>query len=131
MNSKEGEPISWNEQELLSEFPAPKVLRLSLSGNDAQEIETLLAAITEAYLQQVVNKEKTDREDYLNWLKGVRAEWEGRLSKKREEFRAKARQAGAGDAPTVAFSHQVNIQRLANLNAALSRYQSELRQPET
>ncbi len=49
--------LEWLEGEIKAEFTG-KILRLTLSGDKPSEVATLVKSVTNAYLSEVVNKEK-------------------------------------------------------------------------
>jgi capsular exopolysaccharide synthesis family protein len=130
MIHQQPEPEEWLEQQLQCDFPAPEIMRLTLVGKNPFEIEVLLNAITEAYLQEVVNKEKNERTASLERITGVRKDWENKLKDKREVFAQRARQAGSADAQTLAFSHRMALDLLNTAKMDLLQFKSELRRAE-
>jgi succinoglycan biosynthesis transport protein ExoP len=123
-------PIHWIEQQLICDFPAPEILRLSLNGKEPHELDTLLTAIKDAYLEKVANKEKNKRIEKLKRLSGIRKKWEDDLKEQRTIFQKKAKEAGSGDSQTLAFSHRLALERLDLARRDLLQYQSELRRAE-
>jgi len=124
------EPIHWIEQQLVCDFPAPEILRLSLNGKDPKELEALLTAIMDAYLDKVAYKEKRNRTDNLKRLIAIRQKAEDDLKEQRSIFHKKAKEAGSGDSQTLAFSHRLALERLDFVRKDLLQYQSELRRAE-
>jgi len=124
------EPVQWIEQQLLCEFPAPEILRLSLSGKDPLELETLLSAIADAYLNQVVNKEKNERLSKLSRLSEISKKWEDDLSTKKGAYRERAKEAGSSDPQTLAFAHRLALDQLAGVKSDLLQSQHEIRKLE-
>ena len=62
------EPSEWLESEIKAEFTG-KILRLTLSGDKPSEVATLVKSVTNAYLSEVVNKEKLARIERNDLLK--------------------------------------------------------------
>jgi capsular exopolysaccharide synthesis family protein len=124
------EPIHWIEQQLVCDFPAPEILRLSLNGKDPKELEALLTAIKDAYLDKVAYKEKKKRTENLRRLIAIRQKAEDDLKEQRATFHKKAKEAGSGDSQTLAFSHRLALERLDLARKDLLQYQSELRRAE-
>jgi len=127
---EQGDPVAWLRQALKGEFPAPEILRLSLIDKNPKEIELVLDAIADAYLQEVVNKEKNERLTQLDRLKAIREEREEKLRKKRDAFQKRARETVSGDAQTLALSHRLAIEQMALAQRDLLQFQSELRKAE-
>jgi succinoglycan biosynthesis transport protein ExoP len=124
------EPIHWIEQQLVCDFPAPEILRLSLNGKDPKELEVLLTAIKDAYLDKVAYKEKKKRTENLRQLIAIRKKAEEDLKEQRTNFFKKAREAVSGDSQTLAFAHRLALDHLDVAQKDLLQYQSELRRAE-
>jgi capsular exopolysaccharide synthesis family protein len=127
---EQSNPAAWLKQDLKGEFPAPEILRVSLTGKNGREIQLVLDTITEAYLQEVVNKERNERLSKLALLKGILKEREENLRKKRDAFHQRARSTVSGDAQVLAFSHRLALERLAKARTELLQIQSDLRRAE-
>src|SRR6185437_10591522 len=55
------DPLQWLEKEIKVEFPSPEFIHISLSGDRPTELLKLVSAVTQAYLDGVVNKEHNAR----------------------------------------------------------------------
>jgi capsular exopolysaccharide synthesis family protein len=63
------EPVEWLEKQIQADFSvAPEVLRISLSGDNLDDLKQLVTAIRKAYIDDVVVQERTDRRQRLEIL---------------------------------------------------------------
>ncbi len=64
------DPIQWLEREIQVDFAAgPETMRISLRGDNTREMLLIVNAVTKAYLNAIVDKEKNKRLDRLEQLK--------------------------------------------------------------
>src|SRR6266446_9428675 len=88
------DPIYWIEQQVVCDFPAPEILRLSLNGKEPHQLEILLTAIKDAYLEKVAYNQKNKRLENLKRLSAIRQKAEDELKEQRTNFHKKAKEAG-------------------------------------
>jgi capsular exopolysaccharide synthesis family protein len=122
------DPVEWLEQRVQGDYSvAPEILRISMTGDRPQELVVLVDAVTEAYLQEIVNKEHKRRLERLDQLKELYNTHEDTLRRKRQALRDLAASAGSGDAKTLALKHRFAIEQLALAEKELMDVQSHLR----
>lgn len=79
------DPLAWLEEALKSDCNvSPDVLRLSLKGDKPEELVTLVDAVTDAYLQEVVDKENRSRTVRLHRLEDIYNTFDKTLQEKRQ-----------------------------------------------
>src|SRR5438128_7193763 len=67
------EPIEWLEKEVQADFAvAPEIVRIALSGDDPEELKTIVNAIRVAYCREILDKERQERVDRLTKLGQLR-----------------------------------------------------------
>jgi len=92
---KQPDPVAWLEKNLQVDFPNDAaVLRIGLSGKKPDELSVLVNAVTEAYLKEVVNRERNLKQERLNNLKELSTKYEQLLAAKRNALRQLIREAG-------------------------------------
>jgi succinoglycan biosynthesis transport protein ExoP len=65
----EKEPVEWLEKELQTDFSvAPEILRIGITGENPNDLKVLIDNIREAYRNEIVDRERKDRSDRLNFL---------------------------------------------------------------
>jgi hypothetical protein len=84
----QGNPVEWLEKNLQADYKlAPEILRISRSGDRPEELKILVGAVRTAYLQEIVDKERNERQARLERLKKLQAEYDQTLRDKRRSFR--------------------------------------------
>jgi polysaccharide biosynthesis transport protein len=94
----QAEPITWLEEELKVEVPeGSEIVNVKLSGSEPNELVTLVNAVTQVYLQEVVNAERKQRSDRLAELDDIYNKSREKLRLKRDTMRKRADEAGGSD----------------------------------
>jgi capsular exopolysaccharide synthesis family protein len=126
--AKQADPIEWLEKELQVDFSnGSEILRISMSGNEAAEPMVLVNAVTQAYIDEVVNAETKQRGNRRELLKKTWNEYQRNLSEKRKELKRLMELAGSDDKKTLANLQQQGLDRLGRAEDELARVRSELR----
>jgi hypothetical protein len=92
------DPLAWLDQHVHTDFKvSPMLLRISLSSNAGrpEELVSIVNALREAYLSEVLEKENNDFNDKLKHLKRAYGTIDAELQDKRKEFRDKAENVGS------------------------------------
>src|SRR5438094_6293485 len=122
------EPVEWLENQLQADYSvAPEILRVALNGDKPEELVILVDAITDAFLQEVVNKEHKRRLERLDQLKELYNSYDDNLRRKRQTLRDLAQSAGSADSKTLALKHRFAIEQLAMAEKELMDLQSQSR----
>ena len=87
-------------------------MRLSLAGDRPQDLSALVNAVSDAYLDEVLSKDHTDRSASSSKLKTLLDEYTERLTARRTELRKLAEKVGSDDKNTLALKQQFAIQQL-------------------
>jgi polysaccharide biosynthesis transport protein len=119
--------LQWLEKDVAADFKtAPEILRISLTGSKPDDLAAVVDAIREAYLQEIVDKQRNERNNRLEVLKKLYTNYETLLSDKRKTLRTLAEAVG-GDPKTVAHQHQFALERMALTTKELLQLQSDVR----
>src|SRR5262249_2000129 len=105
----------WLERDLVVDFGAPEIMRVSLKGGPPEELISLLNAIREAYLEEAANREFTDKTNQLGWYRQVIAEDQGKLEKAQGAVGRMARELNVPDVATARLQYQNDVTQIANL----------------
>lgn len=103
-----------------------EIIRVSLSGDEPQEIKTLLSAVVEAYMKEIVNKEHDKRLAHYTQLKGIYNTFDTALTTKRKALRAMESGGTGYDEATLAVTHKFNLEQLSNVNKQLTDCVAEI-----
>jgi succinoglycan biosynthesis transport protein ExoP len=120
------DPVQWLEREIKVEFPSPEFMHITLSGDRPAELLKIVSAVTKAYLDGVVNKDRIERQQKLTNLKRLLAQFEEQSQKKRETLKRMQKQNGALSVENMAILQQIALETLQNQKRELSRVQQEL-----
>jgi succinoglycan biosynthesis transport protein ExoP len=90
------EPIEWLEREIRVDFPSREILRLTIAGEDLDELKTLANAVTKAYMAEIVEKQTKDRQTRLEELRKILARYKDKLTSSRRVKVELAKRSGGG-----------------------------------
>jgi succinoglycan biosynthesis transport protein ExoP len=125
------DPVQWLDREIKADFSlAPEILQIAISGDHPDELMTVVNAVREAYVQEIVEKESTERHARLEQLKKLYAEYDENLRDKRRTLRELAENIGSHDALTLAHKQQFAMERMALGQKELIQLQSDLRKAQ-
>ncbi len=125
---EQADPLDWLQRELKIDFRSgPEYMRLSLSGNDPEEVKVLVAAITDAYLREVVGREREKQLTHLEHLKGVQARYENDLRRINERVKNMRVAVGSGDPVALAAKQRYALEALGLAEKELAQLQKDLR----
>ena len=124
---KEADPESWLAENLKINF-AGEIMTISLSGNNPSEIVELVNAVTDAYLNEIVQNEQSERQQRYNSLRDLSAEYNRDLVTRHEKLRELARSTGSGDQDTVAFKQQIYLDQVNSTRRRLETIDFDLMQ---
>ncbi len=120
------DPAVWLESELKAEFNG-KILRLALSSDDPTAAATVVKAITNVYLTEVANKEKTQRIERNMTLEKHYDDVQKRLEKKRAQLKGLATDLGAKDKQSLSLQQRLAINRQSMAEQELLQTQADLK----
>ena len=81
------DPLEYLSRHIRADFSyAPEIMCISMSGDEPGAIRVILDAVRAAYLNEVVNKEKTARKAHLDELTKICDDYRGQLKAKREKL---------------------------------------------
>src|SRR5207248_10266236 len=90
------DPVEWLDRELKVDYKlAPEVLSIAMSGTEPQQLAVVVNAVRDAYLTQVVNKERNEKSNILNRLQQFLTEKQRLMTDRRNELRKLAESVGS------------------------------------
>ena len=94
---RDRDPISWLEQELKVDFPyGPEILRVSIIGDETEELIILVDAVVDAYLKDFLGDQTLSLKDRIERQEKVLAGHQKRADLLAKEKRTLAKAIGAG-----------------------------------
>jgi succinoglycan biosynthesis transport protein ExoP len=125
--SEEGDPIAWLEREIHADYTG-EVLNISMGGDGPEGLATLVNAVAQSYLVEVVNVEAEGRRKRFVQLQRIYTEYTARLKEKRAGLEALARKLGAADRSSVQLTHALALENRSMMERELRRIRMDLRQ---
>ena len=111
--SEQSDEIWWLQKELKVDFPGDaEVMRVSLKGRDASQVERVVNAVVDAYMKEIVTAEDRARENRRQALVDALRESETELEKKQNQLRELASDLGSADSETLALKQQIKLREL-------------------
>jgi len=127
----QAEPITWLEEELKIEVPeGSEIINVKLSGSEPAELVTLVNAVTQVYLQEVVNAERKQRSDRLAELDDIYNKAKEKLRVKRDTMRKRADEAGGSDQSALTHKQLTLLTTFGELKKQHAQVRFELMRAE-
>lgn len=120
------DPVTWLGQRLEVSFVG-EVCTIGLTGENPGQVIALVNSVTDAYLANVVNVERTQRQTRVEALQKTYETYQERLKQRRDNLRRLASTAGSNDKETLAFKQKLEIQRLMDTEQELARVRNQVR----
>ncbi len=125
---RELEPVDWLEREVKVDFNiSPNIMQISMTGDEPDQMVTLVNAIREVYVREIVNKEMNDRVKHLDTLKDYYGRYQNQVSEKRTTLKKLAEELGVTSSATAALRETLTEERLARAWRKLLDTQDELK----
>jgi capsular exopolysaccharide synthesis family protein len=126
------DPPAWLEEEIKVEIPhGSEILKISMTGAyPAHDLETLVNAVTDSYLEEIVEQEKRDRLARLDRLRSLFSDLQNDLRQKREKYKQLAESMGASNQQNAALKQKMLVEHLGHATQELLRLTSEIREAQ-
>lgn len=122
------DPLEWLDRELKVDFrQGQELMRVSLEGEEPNDIRHVVNAIVTVYLRDIVNKERTQRLQSLEKLKNIAQRYDSALKSKRNTIRELAQTLGTGDSKVLAIKQQLAAEQLALSTRELTQLRADVR----
>jgi capsular exopolysaccharide synthesis family protein len=128
---KEDDPVRWLARNLRVDFPGnAEIMRISLTDDHPDEAATLVGAVVDAYMNEVVDAEGNRQRDRMKDLDRLFTEKETEMRSRRTELKQLAEAVGTGDTGALLLKQQIALQSYAEARNELVRIRSELRRAQ-
>lgn len=128
----ESDQVGWLTRHVTVSAPAEsEVVQIRMRGDDPRELQMIVNAVTQAYLTDVVNKERTEKLARRDMLEKKYKENMAEVREKLETFNNLARSLGTRDSAEVATQRSLLLDHLGTLRAQLTRLQGDVTQIDT
>jgi capsular exopolysaccharide synthesis family protein len=120
------DPVQWLEANLkVDNTLGPELVRVSLTGDDPDELKVLVQAVTKAYMEEIVNEERRNKLSRHEHLKELYTRYEERLRDKRKAQKALADAIGTSNSTNAAIKQRLALEQLAIAQKELAQVRSD------
>ncbi|QEH37858.1 Tyrosine-protein kinase ptk [Aquisphaera giovannonii] len=128
----EPDPIAWLADQIKVDFPrGSEILTISLSAScDPEDVARMVNCVTDAYLTEIVEKERLERVARFDRLKSLFSDYQKQLAEKRREFKTMAGSVGTSDKQAAAVRQQMMAEQLGMARQELLKLQGEIRKEQ-
>lgn len=119
------DPKKWLQEELKIKSGG-EFVELGMFGDNPEEVEIIVNAVTDAYKEFVIDGEKARRQDQLEKLQTHWTDYHKKVREKREQIRRMATQLGSNDPVSIQAANQWTQERLATLQQEMAKVDQEL-----
>ena len=128
----EDDPVRWLQKKLKVTFPdEAEIMNISLTLTDATCAYEICRAVTATYFEEVVDKQKVERQQRVTRLEKVLAETSEKVRKMRNELITIVDATGTSDSATLTLAQQSTMRQFDFTRAELSKVAIEIRKWET
>lgn len=126
-----GDPAGWLQNRISVSFPGrAELMSVSITRRDAQEATTLVRAVVDAYLTEVVNAERDLKRQRISELDRAFAEKETEARKKRDDLKSLAEQVGGSATETLTAKQKSTVEELSIYRQEMARNRFDLRRSQ-
>ncbi|HEX8201010.1 MAG TPA: AAA family ATPase [Isosphaeraceae bacterium] len=124
--AQQEDPVTWLDENL-QVGSVSEIIRISFDAEDPQTPALLVNAVTDAYLQVIVNKSAEDRRQRLAMLQTLYDDYQVSLRDSRKKLKDLAESLGSNDQETISKFHQMAMARQGDMEKELRAYEADLR----
>jgi len=126
--TSQNDKIAWLESKLLVDFKtSPELMRLSLEGDEADDMNAIIEAIKTVYINEVKSKDSNQRNTRLSQLLQVQQKYSLALESYRTKLGGIAEDLGSTDPNNLAVREKFAQERLGAAQRELLTLESEIR----
>ncbi len=120
-------PLEWLEDKItVGTYNSPEILKISLEGDNPDDITKIVNAVKDAYLDEVVLADRKQRITRLNELERIHSETEEKVRQKEQRVESLAKELGTGDSQALSIKHQMALEQISLLRREHARVRFEL-----
>lgn len=124
----EQNPVHWLEKEIQISSPGEEFIRITLEGDRPQDLAKIVQAVADAFLEEVVNKERTDRQDRLRKLEEFSRTINEELRIKQLQMRQLAESLKTTDPETLSVKRQMEYEYFGQIREEFTKLRFDLMQ---
>lgn len=123
------DPVRWLKEKIVVQFPGDgDVMNLSITTDSKEDSSILLAAVSKAYLKEVVILEGLQRQRHLDGLLTTLDKHQNEYDQKRGTLQNLAKQLGSNDSQTLSHQQRMTQEQLAAIRKELISIQFDIAQ---
>ena len=127
IQEQDEDPVGWLTRSIQVTAPMEsEVVQVRLRGKNAADVAKIVNAVTSSYLEDIVNKERSEGLGRRDALEKKYKENVADMREQRETFNALARTLGTGNGAEVITQRALLLDHLGTLRAQLSQTQRDL-----
>jgi capsular exopolysaccharide synthesis family protein len=127
LQDEKEDQVGWLARSIQVSAPMEsEVIQVKLRGESAGEVTQIVNAVTQAYLADVVDKEKGDRLERRDTIERQYKQNMAEVRRRRDEYNNLAKALGANDSIEVATQRSLLLDHLGTLRAQLTAMQGNL-----
>ena len=127
IRDEDKDPVGWLTRSIQVTAPMEsEVVQVRLRGESASDIAKLVNAVTTCYLEDIVNKERTENLGRRDALEKKYKENMAEMREMRETFNSLARTLGTGNSAEVVTQRSLLLDHLGTLRTQLTQTQRDL-----
>jgi len=125
--AEEKDPVDWLGRNLQAVAPsAAEVVQIKLRGSNPRDVTQIVNAVTQAYLTDVVTKERSERLARRDMLEKKYKENMSEVRTRMEQFNNLAKQLGSRDSSEASTQRSLLLDHLGTLRAELNQLQRDV-----
>jgi polysaccharide biosynthesis transport protein len=122
------DPLVWLEKELQAWFvTGTDIFRMSLSGEDPEDVTLIVNTVRDVYINQFVNSTKKQQAERFENIVNVMVESEEKIRKQREMLRELAAGLKTGDTQVLTLKQRLVLEEFFERKRELSTLDAEMR----
>ncbi|MFM8434134.1 MAG: hypothetical protein ACKOBP_02155, partial [Planctomycetia bacterium] len=127
IREQDEDPVGWLTRSIQVTAPMEsEVVQVRLRGKNASDVAKIVNAVTSCYLEDIVNKERTESLSRRDALEKKYKENVTEMREQRETFNTLARTLGTGNGTEVMTQRALLLDHLGTLRAQLTQAQRDL-----
>jgi polysaccharide biosynthesis transport protein len=124
---QEDDPVRWLARNVHVDFPGnAEIMRVSLTGPEPDDVAILAGAVVDAYMHEVVNKDREEKRERLNELDRLYTEKSTERRRKKTLIKQLADQLKTNQLGTLALKEKMALQAYEEARSELYKIRSEL-----
>jgi len=125
------DPVGWLADQIRADFPGKaEIMEVRLTSKDPKEAATLVNAVVNAYLTEVVNAVRKERENHLNQLENLYSKKEIDVRQQRAVLKKLAEEFGASDPKALSIRQQLALEQYAQAQREFYKLRFDFRQTQ-